>query len=168
MSHTYRIATRADLPQIVGIYNSTVASRMVTADTEPVTVASREAWFDAHRPDVRPLWVVDASAEFSGSIAAWLSFSSFYGRPAYNGAAEISVYVREENRGRGLGAWLVEAALAAAPGLGLEVLLGFIFGHNEPSLRLFERSGFARWGTLPGVARLDGVARDLVIVGRRV
>ena len=47
-------------------------------------------------------------------------------------------------------------------------LLGFVFGHNAPSLALFERLGFERWALLPRVAELDGVERDLVIVGRRV
>jgi phosphinothricin acetyltransferase len=47
-------------------------------------------------------------------------------------------------------------------------LLGFIFGHNEPSLKLFERFGFEKWGHLPSVAELDGIERDLVIVGKRV
>jgi phosphinothricin acetyltransferase len=55
-----------------------------------------------------------------------------------------------------------------APRLGLKTLLGFIFGHNEPSLRLFEVFGFQRWGILPRVAELDGVERDLVIIGRRL
>jgi phosphinothricin acetyltransferase len=50
----------------------------------------------------------------------------------------------------------------------VDTLLGFIFGHNEPSLRLFEKFGFARWGELPKVASLDGIERDLVIVGHRV
>ena len=47
-------------------------------------------------------------------------------------------------------------------------MLGFIFGHNEPSLRLFRGFGFADWGTLPRVAVLDGVERDLVILGKRL
>ena len=47
-------------------------------------------------------------------------------------------------------------------------LLGFIFGHNEASLRLFQRFEFQTWGTLPRVAVLDGVERDLVILGRRL
>ncbi|HEY5290737.1 MAG TPA: N-acetyltransferase, partial [Burkholderiales bacterium] len=59
-------------------------------------------------------------------------------------------------------------ALICAPSIGLNTLLGFIFAHNEPSLGLFEKFGFARWGELPRVATLDGVERDLVIVGRRV
>ena len=58
--------------------------------------------------------------------------------------------------------------LVHAPTLGVDTLLGFIFGHNQPSLALFRRFGFQRWGELPKVAVLDGVERDLIIVGRRV
>src|SRR5664279_3732202 len=87
----HRIATRKDLPQIVEIYNSTIPSRMVTADTEPVSVESRVAWLEEHTPERRPLWVV----EDAGRIVAWLSFSSFYGRPAYAKTAELSVYVHQ-------------------------------------------------------------------------
>ena len=158
-----RTASREDLPAIVEIYNATIPSRMVTADTEPVSVEQRVPWFEAHAPAVRPLWVTDVG----GRIAAWLSFSSFYGRPAYSRTVELSVYVHESFRRHGLGSFLLEEAIAHAPAIGVDTLLGFIFGHNAPSLDLFARHGFARWGELPRVAVLDGVERDLVIVGRR-
>jgi len=164
MNWQHRLATRADLAPIVAIYNSTVASRQVTADLEPVSLASREGWFAEHQPEWRPLWVV----ERGGRVVGWLSFSSFYGRPAYRRTAELSIYLDEAVRGQGLGRYLLEEALRAAPGLGLDTLLGFIFGHNGPSLGLFQRFGFERWGELPRVALLDGVERDLLIVGRRV
>jgi L-amino acid N-acyltransferase YncA len=161
---THRLAKRDDLPAIVEIYNATIPSRLVTADTEPVSIQSRVPWFEAHVPQTRPLWVT----ETDGRIAGWLSFSSFYGRPAYNKTAELSIYVHERSRRQGLGSYFLTEALAHAPRIGVDTLLGFIFGHNAPSLALFERFGFARWGGLPQVAELDGVARDLVIVGRRV
>jgi phosphinothricin acetyltransferase len=164
MVFTHRLATRGDLAQIVEIYNATIPSRQVTADTEPVSLESRVGWFDDHTPGRRPLWVV----EIDSRIAAWLSFSSFYGRPAYNKTAELSIYVHASFRQRGLGAYLLQQALAHAPSIGVDTLLGFIFAHNAPSLRLFEAFGFARWGELPKVALLDGIERDLLIVGRRV
>jgi len=164
MSVTHRAAQPSDLAQIVAIYNSTIPSRMVTADTEQVTVESRIRWFEEHTPTFRPLWVI----EIEGRVAGWLSFSSFYGRPAYNKTAELSVYIHQAYRRQGLAAYLLNQAIASAPALKVDTLLGFIFGHNEPSLRLFERFGFSRWGRLPEVAELDGVERDLVIVGRRV
>lgn len=161
---TVRDAAETDLPAIVEIYNATIPGRMVTADTEPVTVASRVPWFQAHHPRTRPLWV----AVDGGSVCGWLSLNSFYGRPAYNPTAEVSLYVAESHRRRGLGRMLLQRIIDRAPAGDVRTLLGFIWAHNEPSLRLFERFGFQRWGTLPRVAVLDAVERDLIIVGRRV
>ena len=161
---TIRDATEADLPAIVEIYNAAIPGRMATADTESVSGENRRAWFREHDPARRPLWV----AVENGAIVGWLSFQSFYGRPAYHATAEISVYVSPTKQRAGIGRALLARAIEQAPSLGLKTLLGFIFGHNEPSLRLFEGFGFKRWGTLPRVAELDGVERDLIIVGRRI
>jgi len=161
---TIRDATEADLPAIVEIYNAAIPGRRATADTEPVAVENRYAWFCEHHPGRRPLWV----AEENGEIAGWLSFQSFYGRPAYHATAEISVYVSPSKQRTGIRGTLLTKAIEQAPRLGLKTLLGFIFGHNEPSLRLFEGFGFKRWGVLPRVAELDGVEHDLILVGRRI
>jgi len=157
-------AVIADLPGIVDIYNSTIAGRVVTADLEPVTVADREKWFHEHNSHHRPLWVLRKD----GEIAAWLSFQSFYGRPAYNGTAELSIYVNEKFRGSGAGSILLTKAIEECPRLGLKNLVGFVFGHNAPSLGLLQKFGFTRWGLLPGVAVMDGIERDLVIIGRKL
>ena len=159
-----RDATREDLSAVVAIYNTTISSRMVTADTEPVSVESRSSWFEQHHPSRRPLWV----AEEGGQVIGWLSYSSFYGRPAYDRTCEVSIYLAPAQRGRGLGTELLDRCIRHAPALGVLTLLGFIFSHNTPSLRLFEKQGFSLWGNLPRVAVLDGVERDLSILGRRV
>jgi len=80
----------------------------------------------------------------------------------------VSVYIHESCRRRRVGSYLLTQAVAHAPMLKIDTLLGIIFGHNEPSLSLFERFGFLRWGELPKVATLDGIERDVIIVGRRV
>ena len=162
---TIRDAQPSDLPAIVAIYNASIPGRMATADTEIVSVAARESWFRDFTPDRRPLWVSTGPAN---EVEAWLSVRSFYGRPAYHRTAELGVYTAPDARRRGLARTLLGHAIARAPGLGLATLLGFVFAHNAPSLALFERAGFARWGHLPRVAELDGIERDLVILGRRV
>ena len=161
---TIRDAAEADLPATIAIYNAAIPGRMATADTEPVTVAQRLPWFREHDAARRPLWLAVDEARTLG----WLSFQSFYGRPAYDATAELSVYVSPAHQRRGVALALMTRALDEAPRLGLHTILGFVFGHNAPSLTLFERLGFERWALLPRVAELDGVERDLVIVGRRV
>jgi L-amino acid N-acyltransferase YncA len=169
-SYVHRLSRRDDLPVIVDIYNSTIASREVTADTEPVSVASREAWFNDHTPERRPLWVIHDANDVSDNpaVIGWMSYSNFYGRPAYSGTAELSIYIDEEWRGRGLGKYCLEQAIAFAPQIKVHTLLGFIFGHNAPSLNLFRKFGFDTWANFPRVANLDGVERDLIILGKRV
>ncbi|BAB76167.1 alr4468 [Nostoc sp. PCC 7120 = FACHB-418] len=161
---TIRHATTTDLPTIIGIYNAAVPSRMATADLEPVSVESRLAWFQGRSPSFRPLWVI----EQEGVIAGWLSFQSFYGRPAYAATAELSIYIAPAFHRCGLGKQLLAKAIVESPNLGLKTLLGFVFAHNQPSLHLFETFGFQKWGYLPQVADLDGVERDLVIMGLRI
>lgn len=169
-SYVHRLARRDDLPVIVDIYNSTIASREVTADTAPITVESREAWFNDHTPDRRPLWVIHDAEDKSEDpeVLGWLSYSNFYGRPAYSGTAEVSIYIAESARGKGLGRYCLELAIAFAPEVKVHTLLGFIFGHNQPSLALFRKYGFETWANFPRVANLDGIERDLVILGKRV
>ncbi|WP_183412052.1 GNAT family N-acetyltransferase [Microbacter margulisiae] len=161
----FRDATYADLTIIVEIYNSTIASRMVTADTEPVTVESRQKWFDEHQPDKRPLWMVEDEQR---QTIGWVSFQSFYGRPAYDATVEISIYLDAVHRGKGLGKEILRYCIEKAPDFGVRTLLAFIFSHNEPSLQLFRHFGFEEWALLPNIANLDGQERGLIILGKRI
>jgi phosphinothricin acetyltransferase len=159
-----RDAVEADLDAIVAIYNSSIPGRLATADTELVSVDSRRPWFRDRDPSRHPIWV----AERDGRVVGWLSFGKFYGRPAYAATAELSVYIEPESQRRGIATRLLTAALERAPALGLVTLLGFIFAHNEQSVALFQKFGFAPWGHLPRIAVLDGIDRDLLILGKRV
>lgn len=158
-----RDAVETDLPAILEIYNSTVPTRMLTTDTEPVSVESRLAWFHEHDPRRYPIWV----AEDAGQISGWLSLSPLYdGWPAYHAAAEVSVYVAENHRRKGIGKRMVTEAIRRSPGLGLKTLTAGAFAHNGASLRLFE--GFEHWTCFPKVAELVGIERDLVVLGLRL
>ncbi|KIO78812.1 phosphinothricin acetyltransferase [Pedobacter lusitanus] len=161
----YRNATFSDLESIVNIYNSTIPSRMVTADTEPVSVESKIQWFETHTPEKHPLWVIE---DEKNQITGWISFRAFYGRPAYSETAEISIYLDENQRGKGMGKKTLAYSLSQCPGLGIKTILGFIFAHNEPSLKLFRHFGFEDWGTLPEVAVLDGEEKSLKILGIKI
>ena len=161
---TIRGAVEADLPAIVGIYNDAIATRIATAQLEPVTIEEQQKWLSEHSPDRYPFWVAEADRRVIG----WLSFKRFLPRCAYRGTAEISVYVDENFRRHGVARRLLEEAIVRAPSLGITAVVGLIFAHNEPSLRLFEQLGFERWGLLQRIARLDGIERDLTIMGRHI
>ena len=165
MGYTLSLAQREDLPEIVAIYNSTVASRQATADLQPVSVAEREAWFAAHQCEHRPLYVV---RDVSGCLMAWASLSDYYPRAAYHRTAEVSIYIHAQHRGAGLGKWLLGEMIRRAPALGVHKLVAVIFAHNAASMALFRGLGFEVWGRLPEVCDLDGMLADVVLLGKSV
>ncbi len=159
-----RDAVDSDLPAIIDIYNAAVATRIATAQLEPVTFEERRDWLKEHSPDRHPFWVL----EIDGQVAGWLTIKPFIPRCAYQGTVELSVYVDQKFRRRGVGRTLLEEVISRAASLGINAMVGLIFAHNEPSLRLFEQLGFERWGLLPRIARLDEIERDLAIMGRQM
>jgi phosphinothricin acetyltransferase len=159
-----RDAVESDLPAIIKIYNAAIATRIATAQLEHVTLEERRSWLKEHSPDRHPFWIL----EIERRIAGWLTLKPFLPRCAYRGTAEVSVYVDEKFRRRGVGRTLLGEAITRASSLKINAMVGLIFAHNEPSLRLFEQLGFERWGLLPHIAQLDEVERDLTIMGRHV
>jgi len=164
----HRFAEQKDLATIVRIYNSTIASRQVTADLTEISVESRQQWFIEHTPNRRPLWVIEADQGGGREILGWMSFSDFKSRAAYDGTVEVSIYLDPTARGQGWGSYCLKLAESYSPQIGVNTLLGYIFGHNTPSLRLFEKFQYQQWAVMPKIAILDGIERDLIIVGKRI
>ncbi|MBS0018088.1 MAG: N-acetyltransferase [Arthrospira sp. SH-MAG29] len=156
-----RDALENDLPQIIEIYNLAVPQKIATADLEPISVESRLGWYRECQSAQRPLWVV----EIDDRIIGWLSFQAFKKRAAYDATAELSIYIHTDYQGQGIGKKLLHQAIEQGQKFGCETLLALIFAHNQPSLKLFDSFGFEQWGYLPQIAVIDGVKRDLVIMG---
>ena len=91
-----RNAVESDLPAIIKIYNAAVATRVATAQLEPVTLKDRRGWLREHSTDRHPFWVL----EIHRQIAGWLTLKPFLPRCAYRGTSEVSVYVDEQFRRR--------------------------------------------------------------------
>lgn len=169
MRFTHRDAVETDLPRIVEIYNHAVASRKCSCDLDPVTVDARRPSFLKHTPDHRPLWVAEDSAQPAQGPVGYLGFFHFMNeRPGYFITADLAIYLHPDYQAKGLGSYLLTQAIERSPSLGIETLTATIFASNETSIALFEKFGFDRWGFMPRVARLEGVEKDLVLVGRRL
>lgn len=159
-----RDAVEADLSIIVEIYNAAIPGRMATADLEPISVESRILWYREHQPQTRPVWVI----ELDNQIVGWISFQAFHSRAAYQRTVELSIYIHPDYQGQGIGKKLLAEAIHHSPNFGIKALVALIFAHNQPSLKLFQCFGFQQWGYLPQIADLDGLERDLIIMGRHL
>jgi L-amino acid N-acyltransferase YncA len=165
MNLLIRIATEADLPAIVDIYNQSIPGGCSTADTKPVAVVDRVEWFRKFDPAKRPIWV----AEADGRVVAMTYLSSFYGgRPAYDATAEISTYIATAYHRRGIGRRLKQWVIDQCPRLGVTTLLSMHFDHNEATRRINANMGFEQLGHLTEIAVVQGQKRGLVIWALRI
>jgi len=148
-----RIAELDDLPAIVEIYNQAVPTHRSTANTTPVTVEGRKAWFYEHEPNKHPIYV----AEMDSQVVGWCSLSVYRpGRAALRFTAEISCYIDGKCQGKGVGKELVTHALEASPSLGIKTIVAVLIDCNDASRKLVEKLGFQQWGHLPRVLDFDG------------
>ncbi|MBN2462570.1 MAG: N-acetyltransferase [Dehalococcoidia bacterium] len=143
-----RQATSADLGQITNIYNDAIEKTFATFDTEPKTLEEQEKWFANH--DARHPVLI---AEQDGVIIAWASLSRWSDRHAYSDTAEISLYVKEEYRGKGTGKQLMQAIIQEGKTAGLHTAIARIAGSNKISADLCKSFGFQYIGTMKEVGK---------------
>ncbi len=153
---TIRQATSADLGQITDIYNDAIKKTTATFDTEPKTLEEQKSWFAEH--DARhPILVVDED----GLIVAWASLSQWSDRCAYSDTAEISLYVKEEYRRKGIGKQLMKAIIHEGKAAGLHTIIARIAGSNKISVDLCKSFGFQYIGTMREVGKKFGNLLDV-------
>jgi phosphinothricin acetyltransferase len=150
--------TPEDWSQVRAIYEEGITTRQATFETE---LPSWEQWDSAHLESGRFV------ARDNDRVLGWGALSPVSRRRCYAGVAEVSVYVRESDRGRGVGRALLEQVIAASEAQGIWTLQGSTFPENAASLRLQERCGFRVVGRRERIAQMNGVWRDTVLTERR-
>jgi L-amino acid N-acyltransferase YncA len=90
----------------------------------------------------------------------------FRKRPAYRFSVKHSIYIRHDQRRRGIGVTLMQALIDACAASGFRRMIGYIDADNVGSLALHEKLGFSRAGLLPGAAYRNGRWSDTVLIER--
>jgi phosphinothricin acetyltransferase len=153
---TIRRATLEDLGAITEIYNEVILQTVATFDTRPKTLEEQRIWFSSH--DRRhPILV----AEQDGLVVGWASLSEWSDRCAYSLTAEVSLYVKKEHRGRGIGRKLLEAIIQEGERSGLHTVIARITEGNEASINLFKSMGFEHIGIMREVGLKFGKLLDV-------
>jgi phosphinothricin acetyltransferase len=135
-------------------------------------IATGNATFEQSPPewnqwDIGHLKTCRLVARSDGSVLGWAALSAVSGRCVYGGVAEVSVYVAEQARGRGIGAALLSALVTESEQAGIWTLQAGIFPENQASIKLHLSSGFRVVGTRERLGSMNGRWRDVVLLERR-
>jgi phosphinothricin acetyltransferase len=140
------------------IYAEGIKTGNATIETAP---PPWEVW------DARHLKHCRLVARRAGVVVGWVALGPYSSRCAYNGVAEVSVYVAERDRGQGVGRALLVAAIALSERHGIWTLQAGIFPENTISIALHRKCGFREVGMRCRLGKLNGVWRDVVLFERR-
>jgi len=151
-----RAAKIDDLPAITEIYNEAVKTTVATFDTEPKTVDEQKKWFE-HHGSRHPVLV----AELDGVVVGWSSLSRWSDRYAYAETGEISLYVKEPLRGRGIGKKLLMSVIEEGEKAGLHTVIARIAQGNGASIHIHTLVGFEQIGVMREVGRKFGRRIDV-------
>jgi phosphinothricin acetyltransferase len=134
-----REAADADLPAIGAIFNHWIEHSTASFRTSPDTEEQTRRWFEGRGPE-HPVIVAD----HEGRVLGWASLSPHKPTGGYRHTVELSVYLREESRGRGLGRLLLGELLVRAKAAGHHAVLAGVCTEQADSIRLHEAMGFTK------------------------
>ena len=139
-----RPATAADVPAMLEIYGPYILQTAFTFEYEVPTHEAFLARFTAI--SARFPWLV---WEEDGEILGYVYGDRAFARAAYQWAADLSIYLRPEARGRGIGRLLYTAAEDRLRELGYYLIYAIVTSSNTGSCAFHEDMGYIRRAELP-------------------
>ncbi|PZD96696.1 GNAT family N-acetyltransferase [Paenibacillus sambharensis] len=156
---TVRQVHEHDLDRVLDIYNQGIEDRIATLETEQKDRTYIDNWLQEHQGRYTAL-----VAEHQGEIAGWAALNRYSHRCAYDGVADLSVYVDRAYRGQGIGSLLLPALEEAARNNHFYKIVLFTFPFNAGGQGLYRKSGYREVGVFEKQGRMDGRYIDVMIM----
>lgn len=138
-----RTAVAEDVSAMLAIYAPYVRDTAISFEIEPPSLEAFAARYDA--VSRRYPWIV---WEENGETLGYAYADAAFSRAAYAWDADLSIYLREDARGRGIGDRLYDCIEELMRRLGYHTLYALVTGENAPSLRFHARRGYECQGVL--------------------
>ncbi len=149
---------REHWPEVLRIYLEGIATGNATFEVE---APSWEKWDGSHLPNCRLI------AQEESKILGWAALSPVSSRRVYAGVVEVSAYVAEAARGKGIGKSLLSALIESSEDCGVWTLQAGIFPENAASVTLHKSLGFREVGRRERIGKMGDAWRDVVLLERR-
>lgn len=149
-----RAATRDDAAGVAAVYAPYVTDTSISF--EEVAPSAQEM---AERIGRATTWLV---AEREGEVLGYAYAAPFHPRPAYRISHEVSIYLRGDATGRGLGQHLLDRVLEELRDLGVVNALAGIAIPNPASEALFRSRGFEQAAHYRAIGEKHGQRLDVI------
>ncbi len=151
-----RPAVDTDQQSIMEIYNEAVRNTTATFDTEERTIDKQLEWFRNHKKN-HPVFVAEADDE----VVGWASLSAWSERSAYDETVEVSVYIRQDQRSKGIGKQLLQMITLEGKKVNNHTVIARISAGNDASIHIHEVLGYTHIGTMKDAGKKFGKYVDV-------
>jgi L-amino acid N-acyltransferase YncA len=150
--------TQIHWPEVKTIYADGIATGIAHFSLQ---VPEWEEWDASHVKSCRLVAVED------GKVLGWAALTAISDRCVFAGVAEVSVYVAESARGKGIGKQLLGELVNESEENNFWTLEARIFSENPASIKIHEANGFRVIGKRERIGQLNGTWRDTILLERR-
>jgi len=158
MDYTIDNMKPSDWEQVRSIYEEGILTGNATFETE---APDWEEWNASHLLETRLV------ARTGDLLVGWAALSAVSTRCVHSGVAEVSIYIGERYRGKGVGRALLESLVALSEKNGIWTLQAGIFPENHESLALHKACYFREVGRRRRIGKMKGKWRDVILLERR-
>lgn len=149
--------TESDLNEIKSIYDYYILNSTATFHTDKITIEELKSFLPIHHPVYKTylIWCDE-------KVCGYGYFSHFKPRQAYDRTSELTIYLKPEFHGKGIGKIALNLLEDQITKTNIKVLMGIITGDNAGSIALFEKCGYEKCAHYKQVGEKFGKILDVV------
>jgi L-amino acid N-acyltransferase YncA len=152
-----RLSVETDIASIQMIYNQGIKDRIATLEEDTKDLQYMKDWYGKHSGRYKII-----VAELAGQVVGWASLNPYNNRCAYDGVADLSVYISRECRGKGIGGKLLSGIEEIARENKFHKIVLFTFPFNQVGQGLYRKMGYREVGVFKNQGILDGKFVDVM------
>lgn len=153
-----RPITKDNFSEAVEIYKQGLATNIATFQND---LPQWEDWNKGHLDFCR------ISIYENNKMLGWTALTPVSSRCVYAGVAEVSVYIAQKERGKGIGKILLNELIKQSEANGIWMLQSGIFSENQSSIKLHEKCGFRMVGYREKIGKKNGIWKDNILMEYR-
>lgn len=153
-----RPITKDNFPEGVEIYKQGLATNIATFQND---LPQWEDWNKGHLDFCR------ISIYENNKMIGWTALTPVSSRCVYAGVAEVSVYIAQKERGKGIGKILLNELIKQSEANGIWMLQSGIFSENQSSIKLHEKCGFRMVDYRVKIGKKNGIWKDNILMEYR-
>lgn len=153
-----RPITKDNFSEAVEIYKQGLATNIATFQND---LPQWEDWNKGHLDFCR------ISIYENNKMLGWTALTPVSSRCVYAGVAEVSVYIAQKERGKGIGKILLNELITQSEANGIWMLQSGIFSENQSSIKLHEKCGFRMVGYREKIGKKNGIWKDNILMEYR-